>query len=135
MVLLSFGKIHSVDSGSIFSGFKYFEVSTFFIPCSSIVFIWISKALPRGENLNFACSFIILWSHGNISSHVRYYLPILPDDSADIFAASLLISYCNFSSLILTSIFMISYYIRSKRFFLKGEESSDAGVVSITKKE
>ena len=30
---------------------------------------------------------------------------------------------------------MINFYIFSKRFFLKREESSDARVVSITKKE
>ena len=38
----------------------------------------------------------------NISSPVKYsYLSILPDDNADIFAASLLISHCTFSSIIL----------------------------------
>ena len=37
----------------------------------------------------------------SISSPVRYSLgSILPDDKADIFAVSLLMSYCSFSSLI-----------------------------------
>ena len=48
-------------------------------------------------------------------------------------AASLLILYCSFLSLILLSIVTISFYILSKRFFLKREEISDARVVSITK--
>ena len=50
------------------------------------------------------------------------------------FAASLLIPYCSFSSLVPPSIFMISFYILSKRFFLKCEASSDARAASITKK-
>ena len=78
----------------------------------------------------------LLWSEGNIFLPVRYsYLSILHDDNTDIFAASLLISYCIFSSLILLSITMINYYILSKRFFLKREEISDARVASISKKE
>ena len=40
-----------------------------------------------------------------------------------------------FLSLILSSIVMISFYIRSKRFFLTREELSDARVASITEKE
>ena len=89
--------------------------------------------LPRGEYLKLACSIIPLWSDGNISSTVRNsYLSILPDDKADIFAASLLISYCSFSSLIVSSIVMISYYVLSKIFFLQHEELSDARLVSIT---
>ena len=67
-------------------------------------------------------------------------LSILPDDNADIadidiaddnadFAASLLILYCTFPSLILSSIFMISFYTLSKIFFFKREELSDARVV------
>ena len=53
----------------------------------------------------------------------------------DIFAACLITSYCNFSSLILASILMISFYILSERFFPKHKELSDAGVTSITKTE
>ena len=61
----------------------------------------------------------------------QFYLVImliflLPDRS---------VSYFIFSSIILSSIFMISFYILSKRFFLKREELSDARVVSITEKE
>ena len=118
------------------SGFKAFKASICFIPWSPIVFICFSNALPRGEYVNFAFSFILLWLDDNISSPVRYsYLSVLPYDNADIFAASLLISYCSFSSLILSSIVMINFYILSKRFFLKHEELSDARVVSITTKE
>ena len=50
-----------------------------------------------------------------------------------IFAACLITSYCNFSSLILASIGMISFYILSERFFPKHKELSDAGVTSIAK--
>ena len=55
------------------------------------------------------------------------------DDKADIFAASLLILYCNFSYLMLLSIVMISFYIFSERFFSKCKGLSDARVASITK--
>ena len=48
-------------------------------------------------------------------------------------AASLLISYCSFSSLISSSIVMISFYILSKRLSLKREGLFDAKVSSITK--
>ena len=64
-----------------------------------------------------------------------HQMAIFPDDRADIFATSLLISYCTFSSLILSSIVMINFYIVSKRFFLKCKELSDARVVSVTIKE
>ena len=60
--------------------------------------------------------------------------PIFPDDNADIFAASLLMSYCSFPSLVLSSVVMISFYILSKRFFLKRKVLSNARVASITKK-
>ena len=53
----------------------------------------------------------------------------------DIFSSPLLISYCKVSSLIFSSIDMISFYIPSKRFFLKYKGLSDARVASITKKE
>ena len=52
----------------------------------------------------------------------------------DIFAASLLKLYCSFQSLILWPIAMISFYIPSKRFFLKRKGLFDARVISITKK-
>ena len=65
------------------------------------MFICFSKAFPNGKYVNLACSIICLWLEGNISSPVRYsYLSILPQDNTDIFAASLLISYCSFLSLI-----------------------------------
>ena len=69
-----------------------------------------------------------------MSSPVRYsHLIIFPDDNAYILAASLLISYCPFSSLILSSIAMISCYILSEILFLKPKKLSNARVTSITK--
>ena len=117
-------------------GFKTSKASTCFFTCSAITFICFSNALLRGKYTNLACSIIYLWLQSNISSPVRYsFLSIFPDDNADIFVASLLISYCNFSSLILSWIVMISFYILSKRFVLKPKELSDARVALITKKE
>ena len=75
---------------------------------------------------------------GNISSPVRYFIifySTLADDNADIFVGSVLLLYCTFSSLILSSMVMINFYIHSKIFFLKREELSNGRVVSITKKE
>ena len=70
----------------------------------------------------------------NIPSPVRYsHLSIFPDDSADNFDASLPMLYCNFSSIILSSVVMISFYILSTRFFLQPKGLSDARVASITK--
>ena len=78
--------------------------------------------LLRGEYVNLTVSITLIWSDGNISSSARnWYLSTLPDDNALIFAVSLSISHYNFSSLILSSIFMINFYILSKRFFLNRE--------------
>ena len=96
---------------SLFSSdFKAFKTSTCFIPSSSSVFICFSNALPGGEYVNWACSFILLWWDDNISLPVRRScLSILPIDNADVFAASLLILHCTFSSVILSSIIIISF--------------------------
>ena len=59
-------------------------------------------------------------------------MSILPNDNADIFAASLLIAYCSLSSLIFSSIGMISFYILSKKLFLERKGLPDARVVTIT---
>ena len=69
--LMSFEKIPSVDFVPFLlsSGFK---ASTYFFPCTLIVFICFSKAFLKGEYVNFACSIILLWSDGNISSPVMY---------------------------------------------------------------
>ena len=86
--------------------------------------------------MNLASSTIILWSDGRISLPARYlYLLIFPDDNGNIFAASLLILYCSFPSLILSPTVLISFYILSKTFFLKREILSDGRVVSITKND
>ena len=101
--------------------------------CYSVCF---SKVFSKGEYADLICSIICLQLEVIISSPARYsYLSIFLDDNADIFAASLLISYYSFSSLILPSIVMISFHIVSKRFFLKVEGLSDARVASIIKKE
>ena len=57
-----------------------------------IIVIYLSNALLRGGYVNLDFSITLLWSEGSISSPVRYsYSSILPDDSGDIFAVSLLI--------------------------------------------
>ena len=63
------------------------------------------------------------------------YSSILPDHNAEIFATFLQLSYCSFSSLILSSSIMVSFNNFSKRFCLKCKVLSDSRVVSITKKE
>ena len=116
------------NSSVLLEGLKDFKAPT----CFSVCF---SKAFPKKEYANLACSISCLRLEGSISSPVTYsYLSFFRVDNANIFAASLLISYCNYLYLILSSIFMISYYILSKRFFLNREGLSDARVASDTKK-
>ena len=123
--------------------FSPLDLSSCF-PCYLVVFIWFFpwfsifffffKAFPKGKWLNLSCFIALLWSGANISSHSKYsYLSLFADDNADTFAASSLIFYCNFSSLILTSIVVISFYVLSKIFFPKRKGLSDARVPSITK--
>ena len=89
-----------------------------------------SKAFPKGKYINWTCSTVLLWSKDNISSPVKYlYLSILPSN------AFLLISNYSFSYLILLSTVLISFYIHSKRFFLKRKGLFDARVVLTTKQE
>ena len=73
-----------------------------------------SKDFSKGEYVNLSFSIIYLRLKGNITSPVRYlYLSNLPDDKPGIFYAFLLISYCSFSSLILSSIVMIKSSINN----------------------
>ena len=103
---------------------------------SSCFPVCVSKTCPKGEYGNLACSIISLSLESNIAFPKRYsYLSIFLVDNADIFAASQLISYGSFPSLILSSIAMIIFYFLSKRFFLKHEELSDARVALITENE
>ena len=103
---------------------------------SSIVFACFQRLFPKGEYVNLAFSIIWLPLEGIAYSTVRYsYLSTFLDDNADIFATSLLISYCSFSFLILSSIIIISFYILSTRFCLKPKRLSNARVESLTKKE
>ena len=75
------------------------------VPC-------FSKMLLTGEFLKLTWFITRLSSEGSISSPVKYsFLSIFSDDKADIFAASLLISHCNFPSLTVSSIVMTSFYI------------------------
>ena len=95
-----------------------------FSPWSLTVLICFSNVLPRREYVSL---------DGNAFSPVKAsYLSILP---YQIFAASWLILHCTFSSVTLSSVVMINFYILSERLFLKSEELSDAWEVSITKKE
>ena len=104
-----------------------------FLAWLSIVLVCFSKAFPKGEYVKLSCPIAIPWSKGSSSSPARYifiYMEILPDNNADIFAPSFLISYCTFPSSILWSVVLISFYILSKRFFLECKRLADA----ITKK-
>ena len=56
-------------------------------------------------------------------------------DNVDSFVASLLISYCSFSSLFFSSVVMISFCILFERFFQEIKGLFDARVASINKKE
>ena len=73
----------------------------------------------------------VLWESLFISLKIKNnkLVSILPDDNTNLFAASLLVSYYSFPSLILSSTIMISLYIPSKRFSLKCKELSDARVI------
>ena len=107
-------------SSLFFSCFKAYKTSTSFITWSSIVFMCFSNALPIGKHIKWACSIILLRPDSNAFSSIRYsYLSNLSDDDADIFAASLLTSYCSFSSFILSSINVINFYIFSTRLVLQ----------------
>ena len=79
-------------------GFKTYKASTcFFHLVLQLLLFLFSNALQAGEYVNLVCYVILLWSDGNIYSLVRYlFLSILSDGNANIFAASLLISYCTF---------------------------------------
>ena len=107
-----------------------------FSPQPSIAFACFLKKIPRRQYVKLSSPIIWLWLKGNISSAIRYScLLILHDDNADIFVDSVLILCCSFSSLILSSIFMITFYILSERFHLKLKSLSDAGVVLLTRKD
>ena len=104
-------------------------------PWLSAVFICFSIAFLKGKWVNLACSLILLYSEGSISLPIRYsYLSIFSDNNIDIFAASLLIWHCSFSSLIFSSVIMISFHIFSKRLFLKFKGLSDARVQPLPEK-
>ena len=90
-------RLRFLKSISPFSSFAincfspYFSTASISLsPLSLIVFVNFSKAFPSCGQLIVACCITLLGPEGNISSPVRYsYLPILPDDRADILAAFL----------------------------------------------
>ena len=53
--------------------FWFVIASTYFLSCSSIVFVCFSNAFPNGEYVNLPCSVICLWLEGNNASHVRFF--------------------------------------------------------------
>ena len=78
----------------------------------------------KGKNANLGCSIICRQLEDNISSTVCKF-----DDNVDILAVSLLISNYTFSSQILSSIAIISFYILYKIFVLKHKQLFDARLV------
>ena len=126
---LLIGVLLSSDLYVIAFVFKISKASICFSLWSSVVSVCFSKAFPKVEYVNLACSIICCWLNGNISSPVRHScLQKLADDLDDILAAYLLISYYSFSSLIWSLIAMILYYtiklhsveLHSKEFVFKG---------------
>ena len=90
--------------------------------------LFVFQRLFVSRTYKLACSIIWLWLELIISSFVRYsYFSILLDDNADIFPASLLISYCSFSFLVFT-FFLKTLHLRHKRL-------PDARLVLLFKKE
>ena len=88
-----------------------FAFTCFSLWCS-VTFVCFSKAFSKVESLNLVGSVIWLWLDGNISLPPRYsYLVIFLDDNADISTAFLIVLYCSFSSLILSSIVASNFYI------------------------
>ena len=91
----------------------------FFSDLFLINFARFFNSLSSGEYVNL--TFLLL--EGNIDWKVIFFhlynilKEILSDDNADTFAASLLISYSSFSSLIFLSIAMIYYIFFLKDFF------------------
>ena len=91
-------------------------------------FISFSQWFPSQQ-----CSIILLWCEGNVSLFLKYlYLPNFSDYHVDIFTASHLIFYCSFSSLLVSSLVMISFYIPCKKLFLEHKGLSDGRVVWLT---
>ena len=98
----------------------------FFFSLFLIAFVYFSNSLLKEEYANLACCIICLLLKGNNSSHVRHsYLSIFASNNPDIFAASPLRLYCSVTCLILLSVVLISFYILSKRFFLKRKNLSN----------
>ena len=82
-----------------------------FSPWFSIILIRFSNAFSRGELVNLACFLILLWSE-DISPTVRYsdvkfYLTLMW-----IFLLAVLILYCSFLYLILSSLLVFIVFLK-----------------------
>ena len=116
------------NSSVLLERFTDFKAST----CFSVY----SNVFPKGDYINLACYIICFRLEGNIFFTCKIFIFVnFPGDNADVFAASLLASFYNSSSLILSSVVMIRFYILYKRFSLKRKELPDAKVAWITNKE
>ena len=98
-----------------------FKFSTCFLPVGFLKLSLLYQSTLIRRWCFFTC---------NIFSFISF-----PDDNNDIFGASLLISYCSFSYLILPSIVMISFHIFSKRSCLKRKGLSCEILVSFNKRK
>ena len=105
-------------------------------PCSTRVFFCFFCVFLKEWSVNLTSSIALYRFGDNTSSRVRYsYLSILPNDNADLFVAALLMWYCNFSSLILSLMFMTTPSKPSNKFIKESRVLSDGRVVSVTKNE
>ena len=96
------------------------------------LYLFAFQTLSQVESQEIAFPIILLWLEGNIYTAVKY--SILHGDNADIFTVSVLMSYCRFSILIVSSVVMITFYILSKKLRLKCKGLSDL-LYSLAKKE
>ena len=81
---------------------------------SSIVFACFYKAFSNREYRDLACSVILLWSDGSISLPVKYSCVSIFPDLLFFYCFSVNTILC-FSSLVLSSVAVISFYILSKK--------------------
>ena len=129
------GDVFGTSWEPIFAGWEALKLLRFqflFVP-SIQLFLFVFIKLFLMENKKTQLFLLIYFGRQYFfTCQILIFIYDLPDDNAVIFAASELISYCSFSSLILSS---ISFYILFKRVFLKFKGLSDARVGSITKKE
>ena len=111
---------------------KGFNVWNWFLSCFSNVFVCFSNVFPSRKEVVLAS--LLSDDVERDSSRIRYsYFSILPQDNEHVFAATLLMSYCNLSSLILSLIVMVTLYSPYNRFLQKIKALSDGRALSVTK--